>query len=108
MIQSKRKKRKRTKIAESADGESCLVRIPGVCRDRRDTTCLGHLPGAGMALKKYDFLAAYVCQDCHDVLDGRQSTQFTKEELSLMHYEGVFRTMEVVYNKGLLIIKGEK
>ncbi|EGX06785.1 hypothetical protein ECSTECMHI813_1399 [Escherichia coli STEC_MHI813] len=40
--------------------------------------------------------AAIACSSCHDLIDGRVKTiDYTKEELRLMHAEGVFRTQEI-------------
>lgn len=43
------------------------------------------------------------CSSCHDLIDGRVKTSdYTKEELRLMHAEGVFRTQEIWRKKGHL------
>jgi hypothetical protein len=43
-----------------------------------------------------DTQAAIACNGCHDVIDGRaKTTDFTYDELRLMHAEGVMRTLEI-------------
>lgn len=49
------------------------------------------------------YAAAIACSSCHDLIDGRVKTSdYTKEELRLMHAEGVFRTQEIWRKKGHL------
>lgn len=47
----------------------------------------------GTGCKPDDTQAAIACNGCHDVIDGRtKTTDFTYDELRLMHAEGVMRT----------------
>lgn len=93
-----------SKIRESARGEECQVRIPGVCNFNPKTTVLAHNGGAGWALKANDAHSAYACYDCHLVVDGAKS-EFTREEIKLMFYDGMVRTQEILLKKGLINIK---
>lgn len=96
-------KPKMTKIRESAEGEDCQVRIPGICNFNPETTMLAHLPGGGMGMKYPDYLGAYACSSCHDEIDRR--TRFCDiEYVKLCFYEGVFRTQIIFVNKGLLVV----
>lgn len=57
----------------------------------------------GTAIKPHDMQAAIACSSCHDLIDGRVKTSdYTKEELRLMHAEGVFRTQEIWRKEGYL------
>lgn len=79
----------------AARGKPCLVRVPGVCNHDPATTVLAHyrLAGyCGTGIKPPDTLAAYACSACHDAIDGRVRCGCTREELRLMHAEGVMRT----------------
>ena len=91
-----------SKISKSAWGEECMVRIPGVCNFTPETTVLAHLGGGGMGRKKPDYHAAYTCSSCHDALDGRVQTPYTRDELELMHRQGVERTQDKLMEKGLM------
>lgn len=68
-------KHRNKKILESARGESCALRIPGVCNNDPSTVVWSHSPfasdGRGMGTKAHDILGAYCCSACHDVIDGR-------------------------------------
>lgn len=91
-----------SKITESAKGEECQVRIPGVCNFDDSTTIPAHLNGGGVALKVNDIHIAYCCSACHDVLDGRVKTQYSNDQVLLWFYEAVFRTQMLLLAKGLI------
>lgn len=57
----------------------------------------------GTGCKPDDTQAAIACNGCHDVIDGRtKTTDFTYDELRLMHAEGVMRTLEIWRKEGLI------
>lgn len=91
-----------TAITRSAKGERCLVRIPGVCRDDRETTVFAHLNGAGLGIKHCDALGAYACFWCHQVLDGQVPSEHPRAVLLLWHLQGIARTIPVLVRKGLV------
>jgi len=90
-------------IRESARGEACTVRIPGHCNGDPSTTSFAHINGGGMGTKKSDLHGAYCCSDCHDAVDGRVRTKWSRNELELWHWQGVGRTQDILVEKGLLI-----
>ena len=93
-------------LRKAARGLMCTVRIPGYCNHNSETSVLAYyrLTGTcGTATKPHDMQAAIACNSCHDLIDGRAKTSdYTKEELRLMHAEGVFRTQEIWRKKGHL------
>ncbi|HGC4074002.1 TPA: DUF1364 domain-containing protein [Escherichia coli] len=93
-------------LRKEARGRECQVRIYGVCNGNPETTVLAHYRMAGTcgtAIKPHDMQAAIACSSCHDLIDGRVKTSdYTKEELRLMHAEGVFRTQEIWRKEGYL------
>ena len=93
-----------SKICESAKGQECQVRIPGVCNFNPETTILAHLNGGGMGRKNPDYQGAYCCSACHDVLDGRVQMVGPAEFLKVYHLEGVIRTQELLREQGLIKI----
>ncbi|WP_349677120.1 nuclease domain-containing protein [Marinobacter sp. UBA2678] len=97
----------RSKIRESAKGEPCLVRVPGVCNGNSDTTVLAHLNGGGIGWKNEDHKAAYACSACHGWLDGGYATQgYSRATRDLWHLEGVVRTQDRLIEKGHIEVKG--
>ena len=86
-------------LRKAARGRECTVRIPGYCNGSPETSVLAHyrLAGTcGTGCKPDDTQAAIACNGCHDVIDGRtKTTDFTYDELRLMHAEGVMRTLEI-------------
>lgn len=95
-----------SKITKSAKGEACTVRIIGHCNGNNETTVLAHLNGIryghGTGQKVNDIHGSYACSDCHDVLDGRQRSNYTRDELKLMHLEAVIETQCKLIEKGLM------
>ncbi len=93
-------------LRKEARGRECQVRIYGICNGNHETTVLAHYRMAGTcgtAIKPHDMQAAIACSSCHDLIDGRVKTSdYTKEELRLIHAEGVFRTQEIWRKEGYL------
>jgi len=94
-----------SKITKSARNENCQIRIPGICNFDHSTTVFCHVGGGGMALKSHDILGAYGCSACHNAIDGRMRTDYTTDELKLMHLEGVARTQIILIEKELISVK---
>lgn len=93
------------KYTKSARQQDCQIRIPNVCSFNRDETILAHLNGAGMGMKHVSIHGSYACANCHDAVDGRISAKFhgySKDELLLMHYEGMKRTQDIMIKEGIL------
>jgi len=99
-------RKKNKKITDSARGEDCQVRIPGICNFNPETTIAAHMNGAGMGTKHHDMFIAYACSDCHSVIDGHivpaLRLAITRGEIRQMHYEGIFRTQYILLEKGLI------
>lgn len=100
-----------SKITDSAKGEQCQIRIPGVCNRRDETTVFCHDPnGSGWSIKYPDSEGAYGCSSCHDVVDGRVQYKheghlvYTPDEIALMFYQGARRTRLKLIHKELMIL----
>ncbi|MGK0524555.1 MAG: hypothetical protein ACI92N_002194 [Pseudomonadales bacterium] len=103
----KTKAPKTSKIRESAKGEPCLVRIPGVCNGNPATTVLAHLNGAGVGCKHADHKAAYACSACHSWLDGGYvQSGYGRTTRDLWHLESVIRTQDRLIEKGCIQVSG--
>ena len=92
-----------TKLRKLARGQQCQVRIPGVCNWNNETTILAHTPIKGlhgMGMKCPDLIGAWCCSSCHDVLDGRRKTQFTRDQIATYKFEGVIRTQGELIKMG--------
>ena len=95
---------KQTKFTKAACGRDCQIRIPGVCNGNPETTVLAHLRLAGTrcgtGLKPHDLQAAWACSACHDAVDARRKTDFSREQLRTMHMEGMVRTIDILVSEG--------
>ncbi|WP_096777524.1 DUF1364 domain-containing protein [Wohlfahrtiimonas populi] len=90
-------------LRKLAHGKECQVRIPNVCNFNNETTVLAHVPikgSAGMGQKTIDLIGTWCCSNCHDVIDGRVKSQFSREEIDNMKYEGMIRTQLNVVRMG--------
>lgn len=90
-----------TKLRNSAKGQTCTFRIPGICNHDPETTVLCHGPDPirGKAMKTEDYWAAYGCSACHYALDHHQVEQ--REQYWLY---GILETQKRMQESGLLII----
>lgn len=94
----------KTKLRDSARGQECQIRIPGICNYDCTTTVLAHLNGAGWALKHSDMHGAYACSRCHAVVDGEKQNLWDVDTLKLWHLEGTIRTQVIMLGCGLIKI----
>lgn len=90
------------KIRNSARGQQCQVRIPGVCNGNSETVVLAHVgKGSGMGQKCDDIHATYACSACHDVIDNR--TLVGDPRINRLYaYEGMIRTQSILLEQGLI------
>ena len=94
-----------SKIRQSAKGEECQVKFANVCNFNNDTTVFAHIGGGGMGRKQSDLFGTYCCSDCHDLADGRtHNTDYIKAVIDCYFYEGIFRTQQILLDKGLIKI----
>jgi hypothetical protein len=90
------------KIRNSARGQNCQVRIPGVCNHNSETVILAHVGGgAGMGQKCDDIHATYACSACHDVID-RRIPNGDPRLIKLRALEGMVRTQKLLLEQGLI------
>ena len=89
-------------LRAAARGEPCMVRSP-VCNYNPLTTVLAHyrqIGISGMSMKSPDLIGAWACSACHDLIDGRTRTELDKNDLRLMHLQGVVRTQAELIRRG--------
>jgi len=97
-----------SKITESARGEDCQVRLPGVCSFNPQQTVWahanGHAAGKGMHLKSPDALGTYACYPCHMVIDGHLPAPqgMTRQDVLMAFHEGHQRSFIKLLDKGLV------
>lgn len=94
----KRSRPKMTAARRAAEGRPCMIRIPYRCIHDPKTTVLAHYRlGTGGGRKPDDEQGAWACFVCHEIVDGRmEAPEFTREQIRLMHAEGVLRTQEAI------------
>lgn len=93
-------------LTKLAKGRACTIRVPGDCSPP-DTTVLCHVrlsDISGLGFKAPDWLGAFGCQRCHDIVDGRTVTVYDYEERRLMLLEGTARTLVILINEGVIYV----
>lgn len=92
-----------SKIRQSAEGQQCQVRVPGICNGDPTTVVLAHLNGAGAGTKAHDIHGAFSCSACHSWLDGGfAQAGHNRDTRDLWHLQGVIRTQYILLEKGLI------
>lgn len=96
-----------SKLRDAARGQRCTVMIPEVCNGNPETTVLAHvrLPGTGMGRKPPDWFAVFACSACHDAIDGRRLSPFLMTDCGVYLIPALFRTLEIQFRDGLLLVK---
>lgn len=89
-------------FTKAARGQYCRIRIPGICNHDVATSVFAHLRGGGWASKRSDLHGSIACSACHDAVDGRINTEYSRDELDLMHLQGMSRTIDYFLESGLL------
>ena len=93
-----------SRLRDAARSQDCQIRIPGICNFNPETTVLAHYRMAGVCgtgMKPIDLIGAWACSDCHFALDDGKSG-YRREQLDLMHLEGMVRTINELNRLGLL------
>lgn len=95
-----------SRITQSARGEECQVRIPGVCSHDNEKTIWSHARwgagGRGRSIKAIDLAGAYCCTDCDAAYDGQRKTQYTRQEIDIDWFMGHMRSLVILQQKGLV------
>jgi hypothetical protein len=96
-------------VTELARGRACEIRAPGECLPGTETVCLCHvrMPDlSGLGFKAPDWLGAFGCQRCHDIVDGRTGDWVTWPgwRRDLMLLEGTARTLVILINEGVIYV----
>lgn len=94
------------KLPELAKGRACEIRVPGGC-EPCETTALCHvrMPDlSGLGFKAPDWLGAFGCSRCHDIVDGRRGSwvEWPQWSRDLMLLEGTARTLVILVNEGVI------
>lgn len=90
------------RLLASAKGQPCVL-----CH-ASGTTVAAHLRsvefGSGTGIKCPDYFTAWLCQGCHDIIDGRRGNipQFERKEMWLRAY---LRTVQQWFEQGIVEVK---
>jgi len=93
------------KYLAGSRGETCKLRIPGVCTNETDTVIPAHIRDrhTGRSIKASDLSVTDACFACHEVFDGRNGT-LPREDWLFYALRGLQDTLEAREAKGLLFV----
>lgn len=97
-----------SKLRESARGEECQVRLPGICKWLPEYTILSHYPGMaggkGRSIKSIDVCGCYSCTACDAVIDRqiKPPDGWTYQDVQIAWFEGHMRTLVIMDGKRLI------
>jgi len=92
-----------SKLRNSARGQDCRFRIPGVCNGDPDTVVLCHAPSEfkGMGQKGHDYHAVFGCHACHEALDQHRLDRLDELEFWM---RGLLRTQAWWVANGFIVV----
>lgn len=92
---------------DGAKGETCKLRIAGVCRGGRETTVFAHIRDghAGRSIKASDVSGADACFWCHAKFDGQAGEPLPRELWLLYALRGMQETLENRIARGIVKLK---
>lgn len=95
--------REERKLRESARGEACTFRIPGICSHDPDTTvlCHAHSELHGVGIKGSALFGAYGCYACHAALDQHR---VCRDDENYYWLRGIDRTHRRMLERGVLVV----
>jgi hypothetical protein len=103
-------------LTESAKGQDCTLRLPGVCNHNSWTTVFAHYPGSqktgpkGTAAKGHDLHGGYACSACHDFIDMRSWRDLRLTLSPAIVLDAMLRSLDethyLMVRAGLISVKG--
>lgn len=87
------------KLRDAAHDYPCVLCGKEGCTVGAHSNALEH--GRGASKKTPDYMLAYVCNDCHDLIDGRRGG-LPKEEKREMWLRAFARTVALWFRDGLV------
>jgi hypothetical protein len=91
-----------TKLLKSANGLPCVLCLSTGTTVAAHSTQVTH--GHGTGCKAPDYFVAYVCQECHDLIDGRRGF-LNKEEKREMWNRAFQRTVALWFEQGIVGVR---
>ncbi len=87
------------KLLENARDRACVLCGSVGTTVAAHSNSLAH--GRGMGHKAPEYYVAYLCQSCHDTVDGRHGG-FTKEEKRGMWLDAFVKTVAIWFDEGIV------
>ena len=98
------------KVLDSARGQQCSARFPGICNGDSSTVVFAHLNGAafgkGMGVKAHDVLGFHACADCHSYYDVGHGTKAWIDDAAMLEcvLSAVCETWVRLIRSGVVVV----
>lgn len=96
-------------LRDSARGQPCTFRIPGVCNGNPETSvfCHDRRGFLGKSMRPGDENGAIGCFDCHNVMDGRapKPAGWQKEDEAYFWNRAKNETLRHWFTSGIVVVK---
>jgi len=94
------------RLLDAARGQSCQIRIPGICNGNSETVVAAHsnqlMHGKGLGIKAHDCFAAWACSSCHAEID--QGSKLSRQEKHEYWQAGFERTILAMFLLGIIVV----
>ena len=94
-------------LRKYAEGKSCYLRLVGCSHDPAKTV-LAHIRRGGIAgrgQKPPDICALPLDQHCHDIVDGRVKSEYTREQIDAELLRALVQWQSYLWNHGYLFVR---
>ena len=95
------------KLRDSAMGQECTMRIPGICNGDPSTTVWAHsnmgIHGKGKSVKASDVFGCFACEACHRWLDSGSTG---RAEKVTAFYDAMSRSWQILIDMGIIKVEG--
>jgi len=103
MEQPKEKMIRSKKMRDGARGQTCTMRIPGICNHDPETVVFAHsdyfMHGKATGLKGHDIFGADMCSSCHEAYHKNNF------DLGLDFMKAMSETLLRRIKQGILVVK---
>lgn len=94
-------------LRELARDRACYLRLEGVCNFDAKTTVLAHIRRgsiAGTGMKPPDICAVPICSACHDVIDRRVQSRYSRSEIDAELLRALVQWQAWLWNQEILLV----
>ena len=91
-------------LRKLAEGQECMLRLPGICNHNPETTVLAHIRNQwfGGSSKPPDICGIWACSACHDEMDNRTQIIPDRAYLQWWILDALCRQLHWYFKQGIV------